>query len=86
MAIINLREYYPWYAHDELVEIPDIIAEELIADRRYERAFKRRTIYNGMTAEQFIMAWVKSEFITPKRLLFGANNIYYDLLKGGEQP
>ena len=40
--------------------------------------------YNGMTAEQFIMAWIKSEFITPKKLLFGANNIYYDLLKGGE--
>jgi len=40
--------------------------------------------YNGMTAEQFIWAWVKSEFIVPKRLLFGAKNICYELIKGSE--
>ena len=39
--------------------------------------------YNGMTAEQFIWAWIKSEFIMPRRLTFGAENIYYDILKGG---
>lgn len=26
--------------------------------------------YNGMTAEKFIVAFIKSEFITPKRLTF----------------
>ena len=33
--------------------------------------------YNGMTAEQFISAWFKSEILTPKRLTFKATNIYY---------
>jgi hypothetical protein len=39
--------------------------------------------YHGMTAEQFLWAWVKSEFLMPKRLTFGAANTYYDTLKGG---
>ena len=39
--------------------------------------------YNCMTAEQFILAWFKSEFIIPKKLMFGADNIYFGLLKGG---
>lgn len=48
--------------------------------------------YNGMTAEQFIFAWVKSEFLIPKHLKFAAKNYYYELLynkskenKKGEQ-
>jgi hypothetical protein len=32
--------------------------------------------YHGMTAEQFIWAWLKSEFIMPRKLLFGASNLY----------
>jgi len=39
--------------------------------------------YHGMTAEQFIWAWLKSEFIMPRRLTFGATNIYHEILKGG---
>jgi hypothetical protein len=39
--------------------------------------------YHGMTAEQFIWAWLQSEFLMPRRLLFGANNRYYEILKGG---
>ena len=37
--------------------------------------------YNGMTAEQFIMAWLKSEFINPKQLKYLPTNIYYEVLK-----
>lgn len=37
--------------------------------------------YNGMTAEKFIGAWIKSNFIIPKRLTFKAQNIYYEMLK-----
>ena len=37
--------------------------------------------YNGMTAEQFIMAWIKSEILTPKRLTFKPVNLYYEQLK-----
>ena len=37
--------------------------------------------YNGMTAEQFVWAWVKSEFLMPKRMLFLPDNLYYEALK-----
>lgn len=37
--------------------------------------------YNGMTAEKFICAWIKSEFLIPKRLTFKPTNFYYELLK-----
>ncbi len=46
MAKINLRDFYPWYMHDEFVEVPDVIAAELFTDRRYEQAYKRRKFYN----------------------------------------
>ncbi len=37
--------------------------------------------YNGMTAEQFVWAWVKSEFLMPKKILFVPDNLYYEALK-----
>ena len=37
--------------------------------------------YNGMTAEQFALAWFKSKFLIPKRLLFGNTNYYWRLLE-----
>lgn len=37
--------------------------------------------YNGMTAEQFVWAWIKSEFLMPKRVLFLPDNFYYEALK-----
>lgn len=37
--------------------------------------------YNGMTAEKFIMAFIKSEFLIPKKLTFKAKNIYYEAFK-----
>ncbi len=39
--------------------------------------------YNGMTAEKFIYAWIKSEFLMPKKLTFRSTNTYYELLKPG---
>lgn len=36
--------------------------------------------YHGMTAEQFIFAWFKSEVLYPKRLVFKAENIYFEML------
>ena len=39
--------------------------------------------YNGMTAEKFIYAWIKSEFLTPKKLTFHSTNTYYELMKPG---
>lgn len=37
--------------------------------------------YNGMTAEKFIVAWFKSEFLIPKVLVFRQTNYYYEALK-----
>lgn len=37
--------------------------------------------YNGMTAEQYVCAWMKSEFLMPKKLMFHPFNTYYDALK-----
>lgn len=40
--------------------------------------------YNGMTAEKFISAWIKSEILTPKKLTFKPVNLYYEDLKNIE--
>lgn len=37
--------------------------------------------YHGMNAEQLLWAWIKSEFLIPKRLVFRPENIYYETLK-----
>ena len=37
--------------------------------------------YNGMNAEEFIVAWVKSQILLPSVLLFKPENMYYELLK-----
>ncbi len=46
MKIINLREFYPWYAKDEYVEVSDEVAMELVAENQYQQAYKRKTRYN----------------------------------------
>lgn len=37
--------------------------------------------YNGMTAEKFVIAFLKSEFIIPKKLTFKAKNIYAEIFR-----
>ena len=37
--------------------------------------------YNRMTAEKLIIAFIKSEILMPKVLLFKPENMYYELLK-----
>jgi len=46
MVTINLRKYYPWYTQDEFVEVPDVVAAELLVDRRYQKSYERRMRYN----------------------------------------
>jgi len=41
--------------------------------------------YNGMTAERFLFAFVKSEFLMPRRLFFKAENLYDLLLEPEKQ-
>lgn len=37
--------------------------------------------YNGMPAEKFILAFIRSEFLMPKRLTFHATTLYQELTK-----
>ena len=37
--------------------------------------------YHGMTAEQFLWAWLRSELLEPKELCFEASNLCYEALK-----
>ena len=37
--------------------------------------------YHGMTAEQFVWAWLRSEVLEPKVIRFQPNKIYYEALK-----
>ena len=39
--------------------------------------------YHGMTAEQFLWAWLRSELLEPKQIRFEPVNLYYELAKGG---
>ena len=36
--------------------------------------------YNGLTAEQFVWAWIKSELLIPREIKFESNNIYWEAL------
>ena len=37
--------------------------------------------YNGMTLERFLMAYIRSEFLMPKRLLFRTEDLYVKLME-----
>ena len=37
--------------------------------------------YHGMTAEQFLWAWLRSELLEPKEFRFEASNLHYEALK-----
>ena len=37
--------------------------------------------YHGMTAEEFLWAWLRSELIEPRYFHFESKNMYYELLK-----
>lgn len=40
--------------------------------------------YHGMSAEEFVWAWIKSEFLMPKKLMFCASNTYYEIMRGSQ--
>ena len=37
--------------------------------------------YHGMTAEQFLWAWLRSELIEPRELHCEPRSLYYELMK-----
>ena len=46
MTIINLRDFYPWYITDELVEVSDEVAEAMRSDKLREAAHTERVRRN----------------------------------------
>ena len=46
MTTINLKDFYPWYTHDEYIEVSDEVAKEFIASKRREAAHAERVRYN----------------------------------------
>lgn len=48
MTKINLREQYPdYYKADTFIEVPDEVAEVMLAFDRQEAAYRRRTYYHN---------------------------------------
>ena len=37
--------------------------------------------YHGMTAEQLLWAWIKSEILMPRRLVFKSDCLYYQAMQ-----
>ena len=37
--------------------------------------------YNGMNLEDFIITWIKSEILIPKKLKFVSEDMYYEMTK-----
>lgn len=37
--------------------------------------------YHGMTAEQFVWTWFRSEFLEPREIHFESENTYYEVMK-----
>src|SRR5699024_11304956 len=37
--------------------------------------------YHGMTAEQLLWAWIKSEILMPRRLVFKSDCLYYQVMQ-----
>ena len=46
MKEINLRDFYPWYKEDVIIEVTEEVAEELLAGQRYIKASRRRVYRN----------------------------------------
>lgn len=49
MKEINLRDFYPWYKEDVIIEVTEEVAEELLAGQRYIKASRRRIYRNKGT-------------------------------------
>ena len=37
--------------------------------------------YNGMTAERFVLVWIRSEILMPRQIVFKSENIYYKAME-----
>lgn len=52
MTTINLKDFYPWYTHDEYISVSDEVAAELLESRRHEAAHAERVRYGCLMTGQ----------------------------------
>ena len=75
MTTINFKDFYPWYTHDEYIEVSEEVADELRVSRLYDAT----TITKRMVAEliQYIEVYpaVKEDGITNQRVTIHYNCI-----------
>lgn len=73
MTTINLKEFYYWYITDELVEVPDEIAETLRACKRAEASWQRQErrykAYYSLDCDDGIEYFAVQHEPTPQELL-----------------
>mgnify|MGYP000782473353 CR=1 FL=1 len=81
MTTINLKDFYYWYLTDELVEVPDEVAEELMASKRREAAHAERVRYNkayySLDCDDGIEYSACLSEPTPQELLERMERFYY---------
>ena len=77
MAIINLRDFYPFYTQDTMIEVSDDVAEALAEAERLERNYLRRMFYNNAHysldaddgIEASVLSVIGTYIITPETAL-----------------
>ena len=81
MTTINLKDFYYWYLTDELVEVPDEVAEELMVSKRREAAHAERVRYNkayySLDCDDGIEYSACLSEPTPQELLERMERFYY---------
>ena len=85
MKEINLRDFYPWYKENVIIEVTEEVAEELLAGQRYIKASRRRVYRNkahfSLDAEDCIcdLPGVFCRFLRPGH---ARKNIFKNYQKG----
>lgn len=81
MTTINLKNYYPWYKHDEYIDVPDEVAAELEADKQYEASYQRQLFRNkahySLDCEDGIEYFACLADPTPQELIERMELFYY---------
>ena len=73
MKEINLRDYYPYYTTDNIVEVPDEVFAVLEDFRRkeesYQRYLRRYKAFYSLDADNGIEKGISSEQLSPYEIL-----------------
>lgn len=82
MTFINLRDFYPWYTADQIVQVSDEVYEELVACRRSEVSYQRRALRHkaqySLDAEDGIESHILHMEPSPEDLVL-REELFYEL-------